>query len=779
MNITAIRFVIAALIIGACGLCAKLSSQVVKGTDGIVAAFAERGEVSFCFNIQSPKELDVLSRIISIDRVDGDRVYAYANRKEMEAFIRMGYTARLVEQEPATGIEMADIEQIRNIDDWDYYPTYDAYVQMMYDFQDNYPDLCKVVTIGTLPSGRKLLAARISDNILTNESEPQFLYTSSMHGNETTGYILMLRLIDHLLTNYSLEPAITDLLDHLEIWINPLANPDGTYAGGNNSVAGATRYNANDVDLNRNYPDPEDGPHPDGNEWQPETIAFMDLASAHDFAMGANFHGGTELVNYPWDTWEQRHADDSWWQYVSYQYADTVHAYSNNYFYGEGDGVTNGYDWYTISGGRQDYMTYFHHGRECTIELSDISLLPASQLPALWEYNYRSLLNYLEQALNGINGLVTDSITGGGIKAKIEIEGHDADSSHVYSSLPGGKYQRLIYEGSYELTVKSSGYFPKVIPNVAVVNGQSNVLDIELVPGDLVAVFCVNDREVPVNSPVQFMDESFGSIQSWYWEFEGGTPALSSEQFPTVVYHAPGEFDVTLTITGPDGFSTWKRENYMDVTLEYLMVNGTVTVCSGKFYDSGGQAANYGNGQNLVMTFAPDGPDKRISIEFTEFNVEDDPTCDYDYLRIYDGPGTTYPLLGEYCGTDSPGTVNATNESGALTFFFHSDGNVTAQGWEADIQCEDYVGVAADPPGNAILVYPNPAGNLVRISCETCMQGDVNFTLFSENGSVAFKHNEFVISKQIELTIPSLASGVYYLQISDGNQNFFKKIIID
>ena len=86
-------------------------------------------------------------------------------------------------------------------------------------------------------------------------------------------FVLSLRLIDYLLNNYSVNDRVTEIVNNVEIWINPLANPDGAYTN-NNSVYGAIRYNANWVDLNRNYPDPEDGPHPDGNPYQIETEAF-------------------------------------------------------------------------------------------------------------------------------------------------------------------------------------------------------------------------------------------------------------------------------------------------------------------------------------------------------------------------------------------------------------------------------------------------------------------------------------------------------------------------
>jgi PKD repeat protein len=69
------------------------------------------------------------------------------------------------------------------------------------------------------------------------------------------------------------------------------------------------------------------------------------------------------------------------------------------------------------------------------------------------------------------------------------------------------------------------------------------------------------------------------------------------------------------------------------------------------------------------------------------FNVEDESSCDYDWLKIYDGENTSATSIGTYCGTNSPGTIEATNETGALTFEFHSDYSVNMSGWKAVISC--------------------------------------------------------------------------------------------
>ncbi|MBM3436185.1 MAG: hypothetical protein FJY07_08245, partial [Bacteroidetes bacterium] len=341
--------------------------------------FHKRGEVYFRFENSVKINLNEIPKIISVDHATTDQwIYAYASKKEFDRFL--GYNLGFeILQHPGTLINprMAGEIEVKNLQDWDFYPTYEAYLDMMYQLESLHPQLCDVFSIGQTAEGRELLMAKISKNVSIPETEPRFLYTSTMHGDETTGYVLMLRLIDYLLNNYLINEKVTQILDHTEVWINPLANPDGTYAGGNQTVFNATRYNGNNVDLNRNFPDPEDGEHPDGNAWQPETIEFMELADSVDFVMSANFHGGFEVFNYPWDTWPQLHADDDWWQYVGREWADTVHTYSPTGYFDEMDnGITNGYAWYTLAGGRQDFMNYFHQCREVTVELSFVKILP-------------------------------------------------------------------------------------------------------------------------------------------------------------------------------------------------------------------------------------------------------------------------------------------------------------------------------------------------------------------------------------------------------------------
>lgn len=760
------------LILAICFLAVSAASAQKQSIDEI---YAHRSEYYFSLEVDDLKAVTTLNQIVSVDQYENGKVTAYANKNQYAKLIEAGYSPTLlVPPSLQYELEMIDADAARNAMEWDTYPTYQAYVQMMNDFQTNHPDYCQIFNFGTLPSGRQLLMARINNG--ETAGKPKFLYTSTMHGDEVTGYVLMLRLIDYFLNNYGTDPRVTYIMDHIDLYINPNANPDGTYNGGDNTVSGATRGNANGIDLNRNYPDPQDGPHPDGNAWQPETVFFMDLAQSTQFTMAANFHGGAEVANYPWDTWPRLHPDDAWWVLVSREFADSAQFYSPAGFFTDlNNGITNGYAWYTTNGCRQDYMNGFANCREETLEVSATKTPPASQLPNFWNYLKSSLLNYIVQSSYGISGVVTDSLTGDPIEAQVFVENHDQDGSHIFSRLPDGNYHRPIKAGTYTVTYSADGYYPKSY-TLTLGDGEILTQHVELVPGLLIADFTASAYVISKGESVDFTNASFGqNIVSYEWTFEGGEPASSTVENPqNIAYNETGVFDVSLTITNNDGeSSTILREDLIEVNLTYLIQNGTFELCEGLFYDAGGVANEYGNNQDYTMTIKPDQEEALARVRFVSFALEADGSCSYDYLKIYDGPNTMSPLLGTWCGNNSPGEIVASNAEGALTFKFHSDNSVTAAGWEAELGCTSTVDLS-EKAIDQLLIWPNPsAGRLITVSTT----GRINsLAVVDVAGNEVY--TAFTLNKTTQIDLHKLKAGIYFMNVQTDAGRFLRKLVL-
>lgn len=445
-----------------------------------------RGEYYFTLSVDDPTQIQELSRICSVDGTDGRNVVAYANQQEYDKLIALGFQPEL--QTPPSLREEAKMWEggDRVTYEWNSYLTYGQFVSMMEGFPTSVTNgaNCTFLDLGTLSTSnhRRILGVRINNG--QPNGKPKFLYTSTMHGDEVTGMILMLRLINEFCT--STDTRIQNILNNVDLFIFPCTNPDGTYNGGNNTVTGAKRYNGNNVDLNRHFPDFDDGAHPDGaSSYQDECQWMMDLAQEYLFTMGANYHGGAEVVNYPWDTYQPLHPDDAWWQYVSREYAQLCQAVSSNYMKtcnSNGDtpsGITNGYAWYTITGSRQDYMNYYGQCREVTIECSKSKTPSASTLPNYWNYNQNAMLTYIEQSLNGVHGFVYDGDTGEPIEGvTVTVLNHDALGSSV-STHTIGDFHRPIKGGSYTFEFRKSGYCAETV-DVTITDGQRVDLTVNL-----------------------------------------------------------------------------------------------------------------------------------------------------------------------------------------------------------------------------------------------------------------------------------------------------------
>src|SRR5690554_2735803 len=434
-----------------------------KEIDEVLSYLHINKEAKILIKQSEIKDINLLANTIGLDYPKGEYWLGYVNEKEYTEFLKLKIYHKLYVEKTPKVLNMA--YTISQISSWDKYPTYLVYDSLMRKFATDYPNLCSLDTIGYSINDKLLLCLRISTNPNMDLDKPKFFYSSTIHGDEITGAVLLLRLADWLLSNYNTDQRANDIINNTQVFINPIANPDGMYRPNDISVSGATRYNANYIDLNRNFPGIKNNPHPDNNSYQRETLAFIDYATRNNFSVSANLHGGAEVLNYPWDSYKsstKTHVDNNWFIDECKRFIDSFPIIRPYSFFKDVSysGYTNGGDWYVIDGGRQDYHNYFKGVRELTMEVSSEKSLSSNSLNDYWNYLNNSLIGYIETCQKGIEGYVYDSTTNSPIQAIIKIENHD-DNTSVVVSKTNGYYYRPIKSGNYKITYSSQGYASK------------------------------------------------------------------------------------------------------------------------------------------------------------------------------------------------------------------------------------------------------------------------------------------------------------------------------
>lgn len=528
-----------------------------QNQDALSQLMRNRGEYYFTITMEEALEIPDLGNLCSVDGTDGKNVVCYANQEEYDRLLSLGVTP-VLETPPSlrANVTMWNGQGTYN---WNSYLTYDQYVSMMQGFPDkaaavNDGRTCTLFSLGTLSTSnhRQLLGVRINNG--SPEGKPKFLYSSTMHGDEVTGMILMLHLIDELCT--STDSRIVTLLNDVDIYILPLTNPDGTYKGGNSTVNSAQRYNGNNIDLNRNYKDYFNGDHPDGNSYEDETTWTMSFADENLFTIAANYHGGAEVMNYCWDWVFEDHADTDWWEYVCTEYVELARQVYSSYMSDTySDGVTRGSTWYSITGSRQDYMNAFGQCREVTVECSSTKTPSASDLPNFWNRNRNSMLALMEQARNGVHGVVYDAQTGQTLQGvKVSVLNHDIHHSYV-TTHSVGDFHRPIKGGTYTFVFDKDGYARNFV-EVTVADDQRVDLTVNLNPTSVPQMECYTS----------FTPNAGGAYLMGY--LNGSTlvmPTHSNTNTSTSVSMSTTSYSVTLT---DDGFTLARDAEPLKISLD-------------------------------------------------------------------------------------------------------------------------------------------------------------------------------------------------------------------
>ncbi len=396
---------------------------------------------------------------------------------EAAALTRAGYSFELLEdvekiarQEAETlwaqNYNLSGDELNKSITAFDFWPTHAQIGVFLADLETNYPDICRTFTWGQSVQGRDLYGIVISNNPNSTEAEPEVRLSSTMHGDEVPGMVMLLNFAEYLLTNYGQLgfEDVTNLVDNYEIHIMPLHNPDGNVAH--------QRSNANGVDLNRNFEFPA-GNH---SSREIETTNFMNYANNHHFVISQNGHSGALVANYPWDYTYTLAPDDLALIQLSLEYSTYNLPMYNGAF---PQGITNGAAWYVALGTLQDWSYDQTDCIDVTMELHNTKWPNASELPDLWEENRESLMHYTKAARYGVNGVVTGSDTGLPLDATVTVTGI---SKNTHTDREHGDYYKLLHTGTFDITYSADGYISQTITDISTTWGTPTVQDVVLAP---------------------------------------------------------------------------------------------------------------------------------------------------------------------------------------------------------------------------------------------------------------------------------------------------------
>ncbi len=226
---------------------------------------------------------------------------------------------------------------------------------------------------------------------------------------------------------------------------------------------------------------------------------------------------------------------------------------------------------------------------------------------------------------------------------------------------------------------------------------------------------------------VQFNNQSTGlNITSYFWEFEGGAPAISVLPNPIVAYSQEGDFDVKLIVQNSLGADTLLQQDFIHAIatpgpqFEYS-VNGPIITFSNTSVGGTFWFWDFGDGDSS-----------------TELS-----------------PVHTYNAIGTY--------------DASLTVGNQSCGATISQ----QIIIESPNAVDETTPF-AIKILPNPTNGLLRISSERMVQNGSEVSLIDSNGKV-LRHRLFD-EKEMTLELHGLPTGLYILVVQIGERKHYFKV---
>lgn len=305
--------------------------------------------------------------------------------------------------------------------------SYHDYAEMVAELEQaasDHPAILSLFSLGLAYEGRALWAVKISDNVGVDEDEPEVLLNHHQHAREHLTVEMGLYTLKMLTDEYRVNPRITRLVNHREIWMVFDANPDGgdfdiatgSYVSWRKNRQPNAGSASMGTDLNRNWGyrwgccggssgSPGSDTYRGASAFSaPETSALRDFVESRvirgvqQITTSIDFHTFGELVLWPYgytftDVPEDMTQDD-------HDVFATL---------GQAMAATNGYtpqqssDLYITDGTIDDWMYGVHRIFSFTFELYPASSSPGfyppdEVIPAQTARNREAILYLLEKS---------------------------------------------------------------------------------------------------------------------------------------------------------------------------------------------------------------------------------------------------------------------------------------------------------------------------------------------------------------------------------------------
>lgn len=353
----------------------------------------------------------------------------------------------------------------------------------------------------------------------------------------------------------------------------------------------------------------------------------------------------------------------------------------------------------------------------------------------------------------------------------------------------------------------------------------------------LTANFTASDMAINPGTTVDFTDTSIGGPISWSWSFEGGTPDISTEQNPAIIYNEEGLFEVTLVVGDGETYDTLTKTDLIwvsdEITIETDTLNypleGTYTVyeiidggyiCGNNLFHDLAKANYFNISQDVKITGllvdfvlatggnpsidlliwnnngTGGGPGSALATQSVELNTIESNIANnvmtyvpinppisinhpfYGGFNLPTAPGDTLVVWSNEFGDTSPGTAWDKWEDGIWVPI--SD----PSSWGEDLAMaihpivEYQTGIHDLTATVPIQAFPNPTNGLMQINFAS-VEDAFELELLNLDGTTIKLVTVPAGITNLTLDLTTLPGGVYFIRVTGEKTRGIQKIIIN